>query len=245
MEKQIEELNVHLENEVISKVLYDKLEEYFKSGGSLDTEDWMYYIENKFEDELQIDIRQLQQIRNSQVDFNESRIFTILKKSGFFENLEYDPSEESKKILNKNFIEETVNVATKDSSKIIHFDLEGDVMKENNSYTFFLEEMREFTQGIFSPTDIIEKWESPEGPIEVQFVCEQNDYKFKPSYYDDWYDLGPPLIQINGILQEKGYGIYTITAEYTTGQDVLMIFLSEGQCDSLKKELGWQLELLN
>ncbi|MEN7550424.1 hypothetical protein AAG747_21070 [Rapidithrix thailandica] len=199
MEEQIEELDIHRKNELISKTLYDKLKEYFESGGSLDTDDWLFYVEHKFEDESLLDIPQLQQERNSQFDFNESRIFKILKENGFFENQEYAPSQESRKILNKRFVEETVSIASLDNSKMMHFDLEGDVMKENNSYTVFLEEMEVFTKGIFSPTNIIEKWKSSEGPIEVQFVCGEDEYNFKPSYYDDWYDLGQPLTQINGM----------------------------------------------
>lgn len=244
LKADIEALKLYRSNGHLSEILYEKLYTYLSNGGTLDIDDQLFYIMKKFENDTILSIELLQIERNSEILFEEKQIYQILIENGFFAEGVPIINFNTRKIIKKKFVEESIYLALEDKNKIFYFDLEGDVMKENLSYTYFLEEMKSFTLGHFSPSNIQESWETNGGPIVINYTCENKIFTFSPSYNDDWYDISECMKQINEILKAKGYGIYTISAEFISGQDVLFIFLSDTEKENLKERLGWQLDLI-
>ncbi|PWJ38654.1 hypothetical protein BC781_107245 [Sediminitomix flava] len=241
-EDLLETLNIHRGHNNISSTLYEKLKIYIENGGYLDTEDWLFFIEYKFENEEILDIEELQKKRHTLVTFDTKNVLFHLKNAGFFKETNCsDNVLKDKKVKQRQFTEESMLIALQDNTKAILLDLEADVCKENSSYTEYLKDMEELSKQTFKPTEIKETWDSDEGPIEISFVSNGNRYAVNPNYWDDWYDLSEITKKINQSLEINKAGLYTLTSEFTGGQEILLLFLTDEEKLVIERELKWQI----
>ncbi|MHC0440948.1 hypothetical protein [Flavobacterium sp. 3-210] len=129
---------------------------------------------------------------------------SILRKCGFFEKF--------KKLTDKEVLEElhTIRIdeyskifekkydpgmeldefdlACLDKGKMVYLDLEFDVCGENNAYVDVIKMFSNLSNGSFNPRNITEKWQSPSGPITIEFQMDDEIIKFNPKYSEDWLD---------------------------------------------------------
>lgn len=240
-EKALFDLERHIEIGNLSKPISNKLKEYFLNGGELDDADWLYFLQSGFSDIEEGTIAELIEKRNKKISIKSKEIIQVLKEAGFFSKT--IPSDRNTyRILKKELVEVSVDIALKDAAKATIKDLEADVFKNNNAYAFFLQELSGISKGNFLPTNILEEWETETGPIRVTFDFQGKEVTFLPEYFDDWLD-GKVLGLINTELIQSECGFYTVNSDYITGQDVVILFLNKKEKEVLEKKLNWDLVL--
>lgn len=241
-EKALNELERHIEFGNLSENISAKLKKYFDKGGELDDYDWLYFLQSNLSDIEETSIIELIEKRNTQISISSDEIVKILSEAGFSVNLKHEDNKEYS-ILQKELTEISVNIALQDSTKAILKDSEADVLKGNDAYVFFLEQLSEISDNRFVPTDINEFWETETGPISVNFTAWEKQFVFKPEYFDDWLDCRV-IEDLNNKLVDFKCGFYTIKTDYITGQEVLILFLYEYEKQILEERLNWKLERL-
>lgn len=82
-------------------------------------------------------------------------------------------------------------------------DPEADVCDENRVYSEVIPQWARISRGAFAPTEISERWESEQGPINLTFKLAGKPAKVSPAYQDDWIDL-EVLHQINALIAASG-----------------------------------------
>jgi hypothetical protein len=118
-----------------------------------------------------------------------------------------------------------------DARKIWADDPEADVCEANQVYMDVLAKWGKITDGVFSPTEIEEKWESETGPIEVSFILDGKRRAIHPKYQDDWIDL-EVLTELNRILEPTGRR-YNCALD---GNFCLLLFLDPQTEKKIRKE---------
>jgi hypothetical protein len=94
-------------------------------------------------------------------------------------------------------------VAEQDRTRVWWRDLEADVSDGNDVYAQTVAEWGEISVGAFEPTEIIESWESPEGPVTVDYVQSGITHTLTPGYLEDWIDPGI-VVGINETIADSG-----------------------------------------
>jgi hypothetical protein len=117
-------------------------------------------------------------------------------------------------------------------------DPEADVCDHNQVYISTLKEWAGITKGVFSPTEIEEKWHSETGPIDVSFLLNGERHTLHPEYQDDWIDL-EVLLQLNRILEPSGKRFNCAV----DGNFCLLLFLSRETEQRLRKERAFPFAL--
>ena len=82
-------------------------------------------------------------------------------------------------------------------------DPEADVCAQNKVYSKVLPQWANISCGAFTPSGIVEHWESDSGPIALTFQLNGHRVSISPHYEDDWIDLGV-LQQINELISASG-----------------------------------------
>jgi hypothetical protein len=176
---------------------------------------------------------------------------SILRKCGFFQDLNKLNDEEVFKKLHLNRIEkyseifekkydpgmelDEFDLACLDKRKMIYLDLEADVCAENNVYTNVIKMFSNLSNGSFKPQNITEKWQSPSGPITIEFKLDDEIIKFNPKYSKDWLDS-----KVFEICQEKIKAKNTRIVEclgesrYGYGQNIAFMRITETEQKILK-----------
>ncbi len=182
---------------------------------------------------------------------NVLKDISILRKCGFFEDLKKLNDEEVFEKLHLNRIEkyskifekkydpgmelDEFDLACLDERKMIYLDLEADVCAENNVYTNVIEMFSNLSNGSFKPQNITEKWQSPSGPITIEFKLDDEIIKFNPKYSEDWLDS-----KVFEICQEKTKAKNTRIVEclgesrYGYGQNIAFMRITETEQKILK-----------
>ncbi len=238
-EKALTELERHIELGNLSENISDKLKEFFNAGGELDDSDWLYFLQSGLSDIEEASISELIERRNSKISIKKEDIIKVLNEAGFKVDLKSESNKEFK-ILQKELTETSANIALQDTNKAILKDTEADVLKGNDAYIFFLQQLSEISDSKFVPTDVKETWETETGPITVKLTSWEKQFEFKPEYFDDWLD-GRVIEDINNELVDSKCGFYTIQCDYITGQEILIIFLYEHEKQILEDKLNWRL----
>ncbi|TWI85066.1 hypothetical protein IQ13_0221 [Lacibacter cauensis] len=137
---------------------------------------------------------------------------------------------------------EKYEVLMLDQERAVYGDAESDVGKDNNQYVSLLKIFSEASAGYFQPTEIIETWETENGPIHVSFKEKGEEIKFDPTYHDDWlseevFDIINQQMIKNG--HEKFY-MYLGKDGLGLGQFFLYIRLTESQKQALENTFGWK-----
>ena len=70
----------------------------------------------------------------------------------------------------------------------MRLDLEADVCKQNEVYTWLLTRLGELSGRVNIVTDIVEEWETETGPIELRYKLYGDERHSQPQYLDDWVD---------------------------------------------------------
>lgn len=240
--KALIELERHIEIGNISEPISNRLKEYFLNGGELDDTDWLYFLQSKSIDTQEKPVAELVEKRNEPLRIKSETITQVLKEAGFFLESSFE-EKKTYRILKKELVETSVNLALNDSRKALLIDLEADVAKDNFAYKQFIQQLAAISDRNFIPLEIMEKWESETGPIKVTFEFQEKRFSFMPEYMDDWLD-GRVIGEINNAMNKIDCGFYTIQSDYITGQEILIIFLYKKEKDVLEKKLNWELELL-
>lgn len=137
---------------------------------------------------------------------------------------------------------EIYEVLMLDRERTVYGDAESDVGKDNNQYVSLLKTFSEASAGHFQPTEIIETWETENGPIHVSFKEKGEEIKFNPAYHDDWLSeevfdtINQQMIKSG---QEKFY-MYLGKDGWGLGQYFLYIRLTKSQKQALENIFGWK-----
>ncbi|MDR7318246.1 hypothetical protein [Brevibacillus nitrificans] len=101
-----------------------------------------------------------------------------------------------------------------DTQRVWMEDLEADVGKGNGVYAETLKRWSEISNGVFTPTNIVEKWQTDEGPVTVEFEWKGKRLTLTAEYYNDFFDL-EILDQLNEIIESTGYQFAYLTIDQT------------------------------
>ncbi len=185
-------------------------------------------------------------------------IISELRKIGFFENFSSLTDEEVFDTLHQQRINHYTKIFGRhydpgmnlsdyeilmlDNKRVVSGDYEADVGKDNDVYIAILETFSRASGGLFNPENIVEKWESDEGPVTVSFHNYNNTVEFKPEYQDDWLS-GKVFSIINEQMAIKGnekFYLFLGKDEFGLGQNFIYVRMSEIQKDAFQKHFGWK-----
>jgi hypothetical protein len=79
-------------------------------------------------------------------------------------------------------------VAEQDPTRVWWRDLEADVAQKNEVYAQTVAEWAEISAGAFEPSDIVETWQGPDGPVIIGFTLDGTARTLSPEYLEDWID---------------------------------------------------------
>ena len=99
-----------------------------------------------------------------------------------------------------------------DEDRVWWEDTEADVMPGTNAYVDVLTGLARVSCGAFRPHRVEERWVSPHGPVSVDVDLGDGAIQLRPSYLDDYLDVGGVLRQLNVLaLPPDGptYALYT------------------------------------
>lgn len=120
-------------------------------------------------------------------------------------------------------------------AKIWWKDTEADVLNGNAVYVNTLKELAALTNGIFSPKNIVETWNSDTGPIKINFKQNGEHYEITPEYLEDYIDIDI-LKQINKLFPCSEYAFEMIAP---FDQTAFVLWLDKKTKDGLIKR-GWK-----
>jgi hypothetical protein len=116
-------------------------------------------------------------------------------------------------------------------SNLLWIDLECDPVPV---YTEWFDQLAEISRGSFEPENVVEKWETEKGPIEVEFELGDKKYSVYPEYRGDWLDLRV-LRSLNDIIRPSGRQFVVPLQDDQTAK---MLCLKPEQKEVLEKR-GW------
>lgn len=123
-----------------------------------------------------------------------------------------------------------------DSTRVWWGDTEADVCAGNQVYVETLRAWSGISRGAFLPEDIIECWESDEGPISLTFVLDGAERTLRPAYLDDWIDM-EIVVPINDWIRHTGYAFEVYKA---FDQTAFVVVLTQTEKQQLARERGWR-----
>ncbi|MCD0470719.1 hypothetical protein [Flavobacterium sp. JAS] len=182
---------------------------------------------------------------------------SILRKSGFFENFSKFSDKEIFEQLHSNRIDDYSKIFDKkydpgmeldefdlaciDKRKMIYLDLESDVCAENNVYVDVIKMFSNLSNGSFNPQNISEKWQSPSGPITVEFELNNEIIKFNPKYSDDWLDSIVFEICKEKIKANKTRIVECLgESKYGYGQNIAFMRITETEQNNLENNYKYK-----
>ena len=133
-------------------------------------------------------------------------------------------------------------LASQDTSKMLHLDLEADVCQENKVYSWLLKVLEGLSGKKNIITDIVEEWESETGPINVNFNLNSEKKFANPEYNDDWVDpnfIDNILTEISKVINQSFY-VCLVPNEEWLGQDVNYMRLTQEERKILCEKLNWK-----
>lgn len=114
-------------------------------------------------------------------------------------------------------------------------DTEADVLKGNNVYVQTLKEWSAISNGGFKPSNIVEKWETDIGPIELKYQLDGRGQVITPEYMEDYIDM-KILRKINELLPNNTYKFEMLTAFDQTA----VVLWIESQTKAALIKRGWR-----
>jgi len=180
--------------------------------------------------------------------FLEEKVKALRDGGLFQEYSEFDIRQLTQKIIdletewNGEFFEEEfpqddqlrtfINLAKWDKQRVWFNDLEADVCEENKVYKTVISDFGEMTD-LLRPVNIVEKWKTKTGPVEIIFENKGQKFNLTPKYNDDWLDMEPLLETFNKIISPSGQRFEILE---NTDQQLLVIRLSIKEKERLTKD---------
>ena len=124
----------------------------------------------------------------------------------------------------------------RDQSRMWLVDGEFGVGKGCDRYVDFLEGLSAISRGTFLPLDIVEVWETDEGPITVTFTLDGELRQLHPTYLSDWLD-GSVVNKINSLITGSGMQIEMYAG---SSQVANILFLSVEEKHMLIEQRNWR-----
>jgi hypothetical protein len=122
-----------------------------------------------------------------------------------------------------------------DQSRVWWRDLEG-VFAGEDVYVTSLTEWSAISRGAFSPTQIIERWHSDEGPADIEFILgSQRCVVTHPNQRDDFLNIAI-ISEINRLISDSGYHFAVCD---NLGMPNWVVALTCEEEDSLRRDRGW------
>ncbi|GGA15102.1 hypothetical protein GCM10008018_69870 [Paenibacillus marchantiophytorum] len=122
-------------------------------------------------------------------------------------------------------------VLEQDKDRVWLKDTETDVLTGNERYVQALQEWSVISRGAFKPTDIVEKWNTDEGPVTVSFMLNGLQRTIHPEYMSDFLDTSI-LGEINEWIKETGYQFVEVVID----QEVFVTALSPDEKAKMEKD---------
>ena len=129
-----------------------------------------------------------------------------------------------------------LHITSFDKSRVWWKDTESDVCSGNNSYTKFLNELSKISRGSFNPSNITEKWESEEGPINIEYDLDNTHHNINPNFIDDYLDI-EILRDINNQIASSGFRFEQFLP---FDQTAFILVLTKKEKTDLKRKRGWK-----
>jgi hypothetical protein len=123
-----------------------------------------------------------------------------------------------------------------DKRRVWWEDTEADVLQGNNVYVEVLQRWGMISRGAFLPSDISERWQSREGPIDISFSLRGKKESINPRYLDDYIDM-EIVPHINSLIADSPYRfeIYEFF-----DQTAFVVVLDKDEKQWLQQERGWR-----
>ena len=182
---------------------------------------------------------------------------SILRKCGFFEKFKkltdkevleelhtiriYEYSKIFEKKYDPGMELDEFDLACLDKSKMVYLDLEFDVCAENNAYVDVIKMFSNLSNGSFNPRNITEKWQSPSGPITIEFELNDEIIKFNPKYSEDWLDSKVFEVCNEKIKAKKTRIVECLgESDYGYGQCIVFMRLTETEQKNLENNYKYK-----
>jgi hypothetical protein len=91
-----------------------------------------------------------------------------------------------------------------DPDRVWWEDTEQDVAPSNGAYVEALQGWADNSRGAFQPTEVEERWDTPQGPVRINLTHAGQPRELVAKYLDDYLDLGL-LDQLNHIIADGPY----------------------------------------
>jgi hypothetical protein len=121
------------------------------------------------------------------------------------------------------------------SSKIWWQDTEADVLNGNNVYVQTLKQWATISEWVYAPTNIVESWQTDNGPVELSFDLNDTHQKIVPTYQQDYLDMDI-LKQINKLIPDSESKFEMLVA---FDQAAFVLWLDKTEKASLVRR-GWR-----
>lgn len=118
-----------------------------------------------------------------------------------------------------------------DESNVWMADLEADV--GNGVYVETLKRWSAISHGVFSPTDIVEKWESDEGPVTIEFDLNGGKHAITAENYNDFIDIAI-IGQLNRLISDSGYEFVSVVID----QEAVVVCITKEQKKQIETDRG-------
>jgi hypothetical protein len=185
----------------------------------------------------------------------------ILRQAGFFQQYDGLPAAEIYDSLHRKRIKQysstfgrpydpgmdlkPYEIACLDERKMVYFDTEEGVMKENDVYVALIESFATASGGQMLAIQATEAWKSDKGPITVRFQSHGKTVVFRPEYLDDW--VADELFHVVSASMQGNARFYVCQDEQTQlgcGQDVGIMRLTKEEMQKLEKAFAWKFHQL-
>ncbi|OPH47873.1 hypothetical protein BC351_39330 [Paenibacillus ferrarius] len=122
-------------------------------------------------------------------------------------------------------------ILQQDKDRVWLEDTEMDVLKGNERYVKALQEWGAISRGAFKPTNIVEKWDTEDGPISVSFMLNGQKRTIHPEYMSDFLDTSI-LGELNEWIKETGYQFVQVVID----QQVFVTVLKADEKAKIQKD---------
>lgn len=122
-----------------------------------------------------------------------------------------------------------------DQSRVWWRDLEG-VLPGENFYVVTLTEWAAISRGAFAPREIVERWQSDEGPADIEFTLGNQRHRVRHSNLRDDFLNITIISDINRLIADSGYQFAVCD---NLGMPNWVVALTRSEATSLARDRGW------
>lgn len=194
-------------------------------------------------------------VKPTSLDTVKAKIIT-LRKYGFFERYSWSSNEDMFDSLYETRIADYSRVYHRfvdpgmqvEDYQLLYLDKERSVFGDSKAgvfegrYVDLITAFGKASNGLFTPTNITEKWESDTGPITVSFIHKEERIEFKPKQNNDW--LCEQVFEIINVQMTKNgpqkFYRFLGTNGQGLGQYFLYVRMTKEQKNRLEATFPWK-----